>query len=60
MEGLFHIAMADGVYHPNEDLFLERVAEIFEIPAPEFTGIRSRFVPDAIPDPYVGSGRDAG
>ncbi len=53
MEGLFHIAMADGVYHPNEDLFLERVAEIFEIPTPEFAGIRSRFVPDATPDPYV-------
>ena len=53
MEGLFHIAMADGVYHPNEDLFLERVAEIFEIPAPEFSSIRSRFVPDATPDPYM-------
>lgn len=53
MEGLFHIAMADGVYHPNEDLFLERVAEIFEIPAPEFSSIRSRFVPDAKPDPYM-------
>ena len=53
MEGLFHIAMADGVYHPNEDLFLERVAEIFEIPTPEFNGIRSRFVPDATPDPYL-------
>ncbi|WP_299848515.1 molecular chaperone DjiA [uncultured Roseovarius sp.] len=52
MEGLFHIAMADGIYHPNEDLFLERVAEIFEIPAPEFTGLRSRFVPNATPDPY--------
>ncbi|MEO3415604.1 molecular chaperone DjiA [Roseovarius sp. CAU 1744] len=53
MEGLFHIAMADGVYHPNEDLFLERVAEIFRIPAPEFARIRSRFVPDAKPDPYL-------
>ena len=53
MEGLFHIAMADGIYHPNEDLFLERVAEIFDIPAPEFSGIRSRFVPDAKPDPYL-------
>ena len=29
MEGLFHIAMADGTYHPNEDVFLARVAEIF-------------------------------
>ena len=53
IEGLFHIAMADGVYHPNEDLFLERVAEIFGISAPEFQSIRSRFVPDAKPDPYM-------
>lgn len=53
IEGLFHIAIADGVYHPNEDLFLERVAEIFGIPTAEFQRIRSRFVPDAKPDPYM-------
>ena len=52
MEGLFHIAMADGVYHPKEDKFLERVAEIFEMPTHQFRGIRSRFVVDAKPDPY--------
>ncbi|SLN64416.1 DnaJ-like protein DjlA [Roseovarius litorisediminis] len=52
MEGLFHIAMADGVYHPNEDLFLGRVAEIFGISDAQFSGLRSRFVPDAKPDPY--------
>jgi DnaJ like chaperone protein len=52
MEGLFHIAIADGVYHPNEDLFLERVAEIFGMPEAEFSSIRCRFVPDAKPDPY--------
>jgi len=53
MEGLFHIAMADGVYHPNEDMFLERVSEIFGIPDAEFRGLRNRFVPDAKPDPYT-------
>jgi len=52
MEGLFHIAMADGVYHPNEDLFLERVAAIFGMSDAEFSSIRCRFVPDAKPDPY--------
>ncbi len=52
MEGLFHIAMADGVYHPNEDLFLERVAEIFGVTEPDFRSMRARFVPDARPDPY--------
>jgi len=52
LEGLFHIAMADGRYHPDEALFLERVAEIFELPEHEFARMRSRFVPDAAPDPY--------
>lgn len=52
MEGLFHIAVADGVYHPNEDQFLERVAEIFRLKPYEFNALKSRFVPDAKPDPY--------
>ncbi|WP_135501879.1 molecular chaperone DjiA [Roseovarius aestuariivivens] len=53
MEGLFHIAVADGVYHPNEDQFLWEVAEIFDMPEREFLTLRSRFVPDADPDPYA-------
>ena len=52
LDGLFHIAMADGFYHPNEDAFLERVAQIFQISDAEFRGLRMRFVPDAVPDPY--------
>ncbi len=52
MEGLFYIAVADGDYHPNEDAFLERVAQIFGLPDREFRALRSRFVPDAAPDPY--------
>jgi len=53
MEGLFHIAVADGIYHPNEDIFLERVAEIFGLPDREFQALRARFVPDAHADPYT-------
>ncbi|MEI4197625.1 molecular chaperone DjiA [Roseovarius sp. E0-M6] len=53
MEGLFHIAMADGVYHPNEALFLERVAEILELPDADFRAIRARFVQGAPSDPYA-------
>ena len=52
MEGLFHIAMADGSYHPNEDEFLARVAEIFGVGETSFRRLRARFVPDAVPDPY--------
>ncbi len=53
MEGLFHIAMADGAYHPAEDAFLSRVAEIFGIEGPRFAAMRARFVPDAPRDPYT-------
>ncbi|MFL4471998.1 TerB family tellurite resistance protein [Tateyamaria armeniaca] len=53
LEGLFHIAMADGFYHPDEDAFLEQVAHIFGIPDAEFSALRARFVPDAVPDPYT-------
>lgn len=52
MEGLFHIAMADGSYHPGEDAFLARVAEIFDLPDTAFRRLKSRFVPDAEPDPF--------
>ncbi len=53
IEGLFFIAMADGEYHPNEEAFLARVAEIFGIDEPRFRCLRARFVPDAEPDPYT-------
>jgi len=53
MEGLFHIAVADGVYHPNEDRFLREVARIFGLKPQEFEALRHRFVPDAKPDPYT-------
>ena len=52
VEGLFHIALADGVYHPNEDAFLNRVAEIFDLPAGDYRALRARFVPGSDPDPY--------
>ncbi|MXQ08821.1 DnaJ domain-containing protein [Alphaproteobacteria bacterium GH1-50] len=52
MEGLFYIALADGEYHPNEDDFLHRVAEIFGLSERDFRAIRTRFVADAEPDPW--------
>ena len=53
LEGLFHIAMADGFYHPNENAFLEKVTSIFGIPKSEFNRLRMRFAPDAPQDPYT-------
>ncbi|MCT4555593.1 MAG: molecular chaperone DjiA [Pelagimonas sp.] len=58
MEGLFHIAMADGTYHPAEDAFLQRVAEIFGMDERRFNSVRARYVPDADPDPYTVLGVD--
>ena len=52
MEGLFHIAMADGEYHEAEDAFLQRVAEILGFDDRRFRTIRAQFVPDAERDPY--------
>lgn len=53
MEGLFHVAMADGEFHPNEDVFLDRVAEIIGMQPAKYQAIKTRFVPDAEPDPYT-------
>ncbi|WP_417523366.1 TerB family tellurite resistance protein [Marinovum sp.] len=52
LEGLFHIAVADGTYHPAEDEFLRRVAAIFGLDERQFLALRTRFVPDATKDPY--------
>ena len=53
MEGLFHIALADGRYHPAEDDFLARVSEIFGLDARAFRSLRARHVEDAAPDPFA-------
>jgi DnaJ like chaperone protein len=52
LEGLFHIALADGSFHPAEDEFLSRVAAIFGLPDRLYARIRARFVDDAESDPY--------
>ncbi len=53
MEGLFHIAMADGFYHPSENEFLRDVSQIFGMDLIQFRAIRARFVPDAPTDPFT-------
>jgi len=53
LDGLFEIAKADGVLHPCEAAFLERVADIFGFAPNEFRRIRaSHFAPE-LTDPYV-------
>jgi DnaJ like chaperone protein len=52
LDGLFHIAKADGAVHEDELVFLERVAEIFGFSKNEFSRIRARHVV-LEDDPYL-------
>ncbi|MGH6828940.1 MAG: TerB family tellurite resistance protein [Rhizomicrobium sp.] len=62
LDGLFEIAKSDGVLHPAESIFLERVAEIFGFAPNEFRRIRASHFAPALTDPYVilGLAYDAG
>ncbi len=53
LDGLFHIAMADGLYHDAEDLFLSNTAVAFGLDQATFRAHRARHVPDAEQDPYT-------
>lgn len=52
MEGLFHVALADGDYHALENEFLDEVARIFGLSATCVRGLKERLVPDLPHDPY--------
>jgi DnaJ like chaperone protein len=52
LEGLFHIATADGVMHPQEEKFLRQVAKRFGVADAEFDLMKSRFIGAAERDPY--------
>lgn len=53
LDGLFHIAKADGVLHEAELAYLERVAEIFLIEPTHFRCIKARHVEPQGSDPYA-------
>jgi DnaJ like chaperone protein len=46
LEGLMHVATADGGLHPKEDLFLRDVAQRFGFSESEYRFFRARFVVD--------------
>jgi DnaJ like chaperone protein len=60
LDGLFHIAKADGVIHSKELSFLTDVAVIFEISDTEFGRITARHVDQGHRDPYRILGIDRG
>ncbi len=60
LDGLFHIAKADGLVHENELAFLQRIAEIFHISETHFERILARHVHVDGLDPYKVLGVEPG
>ncbi|MEZ5925718.1 MAG: TerB family tellurite resistance protein [Hyphomicrobiaceae bacterium] len=52
LEGLFHIATADGLLHEDEEHYLKQVAKRFGFTKDEYKIIRSRFLPEDQRSPY--------
>lgn len=60
LDGLFHIAKADGLLHEREDRFLHRIAEIFRISDEHYRAILARHAKPGGSDPYVVLGVERG
>ncbi len=58
LDGLFHIALADGVVSDDEMEFLKRTAEIFGFSQREFERVRIAHMGRASDDPYLILGVD--
>src|SRR5262245_14920168 len=52
LEGVFHIAKADGVLHPQEEEFLRQVAKRFGFTDAEFTSMTARHTLESERNPY--------
>jgi DnaJ like chaperone protein len=59
LDGLFAVAVADGDYHPDEDRFLSRVAEIFGFSPRDYACRRALWAPDRA-DPWSVLGVEPG
>lgn len=60
LDGLFHIAKADGLMHEREQSFLHRIGEIFDISENHYQSILARHVDLGEADPYVVLGIERG
>lgn len=58
LDGLFHIAKADGMLHQNEMLFMDDVAAIFQIGERDYEQIKSRHLEPEGGNPYTLMGAD--
>ena len=52
LEGLFQIALADGVFHANEEKFLAEVARLLGFTDAEFSAVRARQMSSGADNPY--------
>ncbi len=52
LDGLFHVATANGEFHESEEAFLREVAAIFGLDDRCFRALHARFMPGAPRDPY--------
>jgi DnaJ like chaperone protein len=61
LEGLFHVALADGRYHEGEEAFLDAVGRIFGVAPEVFDAIEARHLEGRRQDPWqvLGLQRDA-
>lgn len=59
LDGLFHIAMADGVLHDREAAYLQTVASEFGMDEVEYKRVRARHVFEGDLDPYAVRGVDS-
>jgi DnaJ like chaperone protein len=53
LDGLFHIARADGVFHAEEDSYLRAVARLFGFGEDDYERIKARNLPDDRTSPYL-------
>ena len=60
LDALFHIAKADGEYHPGEKEWLEKVAGIFGFTSTDFRRIEAKHTVRPQDDPYMILGIDPG
>jgi DnaJ like chaperone protein len=60
LDGLFHIAKADGMLHEREGRFLHRIAQIFRIREEHYQRILARHVSTGAADPYAVLGIERG
>ncbi len=56
--GLFRIAMADGIFHPGEDQFLQHVAQIFGFNEHDYARLKASHIGSDGGDPYLILGVD--